>query len=1112
LQHRPLRSLLPLLLQLLISSTAQAAVFHRLADPPATVDGLPVPALAAARVLPAATLLEVDRDGLAAFRAAGGGTLSLPTADGGTLELELAPYQLLAGAAPITATDASGRHAFSPDVSLYRGHVVGESSSWAVIAMGPAGVFGSLEHAGRRWNLGPAARTPAVGAAFATHALTPEQSRPADEAAFQCGIDEATEAQLTTPLPPELGHAPKPGAAPAAAAVNHTAWAIAVDCDYEVYHLKFGDDLNAATSYVLTVLGIVNSIYERDLSATLVVPYLNFWTTAADPYTASTTATQLTQLAGYWNANQGAITRSAAFLMSGRPLGGGNSFIGGLCSSTNGYALAAMDFIYTYPTATTTWDVAVVAHELGHVFGSWHTHSCNWAQQGFVPPNTTLDSCFTAEGGCATYSDRLPPNKGTIMSYCYVGFGVAEGLRLDFHPVCIQRIQQVIAASACTTQVAAEPPANPAAGPFANGVRVTWSASASPGVIGYTVYRSTSPGDATPERAGFTPSLQFDDASLGLHYYRVRATRATDSSAFSPEVAAAPVCGSSAGAAIAAGSQPLAGASADLNGDGREDVVWLRRGDHTAGVFFGQGTGSVGNGTFSAPTPLLTLSGADCVAIGDVNGDGLPDILYGASYFGAYGLRVFRGQGVNGVPDGTFMGETGIANLPWDPTAIITADVDEDGLDDILVADGNTVLRLIGHGTNGVADGTFGLPQTTPTGPGTQDLIAHDFNADGVLDLAVSGAAGLEVLPGSGLNGRGDGTFNRASATMPAGLSPGKLAVTDLNQDGADDLVVADRADTVVRVFLGHLAAGVPDGTFAPGVKYGAGPHPGAIRVVDWDRNGKPDLLVTNDTSPGTVSVLLGRGDGTLANRVAIASGGDSTSDVVVADFDDNGSLEALVANRAAGTYERIAGSCSGPLSNAVTLTAPNGGESWLGLQERTVSWTKGPGVLSVDLQLSLNAGATWRTIAHELTGTSWKWTVPNLVTSQARVRVVVHGMPQSNDASNANFSIGLGGVLGVDAGPGCSGCAGGVALLGAWPNPTPRELVVGYTLPQGARGTLELVDALGRRYAARELAGTGPAEQRVTLADREAVPPGVYLVRLKSAATLRFAKVTVVR
>jgi len=192
-----------------------------------------------------------------------------------------------------------------------------------------------------------------------------------------------------------------------------------------------------------------------------------------------------------------------------------------------------------------------------------------------------------------------------------------------------------------------------------------------------------------------------------------------------------------------------------------------------------------------------------------------------------------------------------------------------------------------------------------------------------------------------------------------------------------------------------------------------------------------------------------------------------------------------------------------------VTLLAPNGGEAWRGLEEHIVSWTKGAGVLSVDLQLSLNGGVTWRTIARELTGTALKWTVPNLTAVQARLRVVVHGLPQSSDASNADFGIAPSNVLAV---PPCAGCAGGPALLGAWPNPARNELTVGFTLPAPARGTLELVDPMGRRVASRPLDGLAAGEHRLLLLDREALPPGVYLVQLKTGARVRFAKVTVVR
>jgi hypothetical protein len=1108
--HRSYRILLALLLHLPVVSIAQAAVFHRVATP-AHAPGAPLALHAPSLAAPEPSLLAVDRAALAAFRAEGGGTLAIPTADGGALTLELSRFELLTGDTPITTSDESGRHAFTPDVSLYRGHVVGEPQSWAVLAMGAAGVYGSLEHDGRRWTIGPTAPVaPDLGTGeLPVHALAPEGPRPAERPAFACGIDDANEAQYSTPLPAAVMRAGlKAGAAPTATQVTHTTWAIAVDCDYEVYHLKFADNLTAATSYALAVLGAVNTIYERDLSATLVIPYLNFWTTAADPYSAATINAQLTQFSSYWVANNSGITRAAAFLMSGRPLGGGLSIIGGLCSTANGYAVAAMDFIYTYPTSSATWDVNVVAHELGHIFGSWHTHSCNWADQGFVPAHTTLDSCFASEGGCATYTDHLPPNKGTIMSYCYLGSSVADGIRLEFHAKCIQRMLAVMAAQACTTQVPPQPPASPAATAFGNGVRVTWSASASPGVVGYAIYRSTSPSDPNPEKAGSTASLQLDDASIGLHYYRVRAVRATDASAYSSEVSAAPVCTSNTGAPFTAGPSPVATGTMDANGDGREDLMVLNHGNGMVIVFLGQGSGSVGNGSFTPTLSLTTFQNPTCMKIADASGDGLQDILIGC---GSGALRVIKANGAGGVANGTFMGETGIANLPYPPSAIATGDLNDDGMEDLLVAGGNTVVRLLAKGANGVPDGTYGEPQSAPVGMATQDIVVHDFDADGVLDLAVSGAQGLAVLKGSGLGGRGDGTFLAPATTYAAGVSPGAIAMADLNQDGAADLFVADHADTVVRVFLGHTTSGVPDGTFGPGVKYGAGKRPSALRIVDWDRNGVPDLLVSNDTAPGSLSVLLGRLDGTLANRVALATGGDSTSNVLVTDFDENGALDAIVANRASGTYERLTGSCAGPLSNAVTLVSPNGGEAWHGLEEHTVSWTKGAGVLSVDLQLSLDGGTVWRTIARELTGTSLPWTVPNLAASQCRLRVIVHGMPQSLDASNANFSIAPSTVLGV-GGPGCGSCPAGVALLGAWPNPAQSDLVVGFSLPEAAAGSLELVDALGRRVAERELSGLSAGAHQVSLLERQSVAPGVYLVRLKVGATLRFAKVTVVR
>ena len=1134
MQHRALRFLLPLLLLFPVVPPAQAAIFSRL---DASTSRLVASVFASARaaaptagvsVASGVSLMAVDADGIRAFRASpGGGRLSVPAADGSTLELDLAPYDLFGPGGPgqsLSTTDAHGRHLFTPDVTLYRGQVAGEPGSWAVFAMGDAGVFGTLEHGGTRYNLGPSqivtAGRAAMGTALPPHALAPESARAADATPFKCGIDDSNEAQLTRPLvlPPGIDATGplfqvrgattmgKVGTSPSALIATRTVWKIAVDCDYEVFHDKFADNLTAASSYVLTVLGTVNLIYERDLAATLTFPFVNLWTTVADPYSASTTGSQLTQFQGYWIVNHPTVARSAAFLMSGRPLGGGISIIGSLCDPQSAYALAALDFVYTYPTATSTWDVTVTAHELGHVFGSWHTQSCNWASQGFAPAATTLDSCFASEGGCATYTKHLPPNKGTIMSYCHVVYGVANGIRLDFHPVCVQRMRAVMSVAACSTQAVPQPPRNATTAPLGNGVRVSWTAGGSASVLGYEVYRSRVPLDVYPTRAGFSSTLQWDDAGLGTYYYRVRSVRASDTSAFCPEVIGTAPCGMTTGVAASAGSAPVAGLAADLNADGREDAVVLRGGDNTLGLLFGQGTGAVGNGTLAAPVAMASALTPGCIAVSELTGDGIPDLLVGAQ--GDNSLRLHRGNATAGVPNGTFGFASGLGTLLGTPRAVAIADVDEDGIDDILTATDATVVRMRGLGTAGVANGTFGIKQSTPVGMSCYDLAVHDFDADGVLDLAVSGDGGLRILRGVGNNGRGDGSFALPTA-YAAGVSPGRLAVADLNADGADDIVVCDRGDSLVRVFVGNRTAGVPNGTFSTGVAYGAGPAPSAITVVDWDHDGLPDIVVANNTVPGTVSVLTSKGDGTLAPRFFVPTGGDSVSALITTDYDEDGSLDVLAVNKTSGSYERVTTTCPGTLSDAVTLLAPNGGETWATQEERAVSWTKGAGVLSVDVQLSTDSGGHWRNIARELTGTSWKWSVASATTTHARLRVTAHGLPQWNDASNADFTVVPGGSLAVDDGP------PRLALLGCWPNPASHELTVSFALPAGAHatgGTLELVDLLGRRVAGHDLTGLGAGSHQVALLEHQTLPPGVYLVRLKCGADIRLSKVAVVR
>jgi hypothetical protein len=1057
----------------------------------------------AVRPGPGATLLRVDEDAIAAFRAAGGGRLSVPDADGGSVDLDLEPLELLPPGASVTYTDNAGRHAFQSDVSLYKGHVAGEPTSWVVMSMGASGVLGTVERDGRRWTLSPTQRmsTHAPGG-LGVHAFAPEGSLAEAASRFECGINADNEQQYIVRHPERDGLEQGLTTSPDATQINGARFDfnVAVDCDYEIYSVKFAGDLNAATSYILTVLGTVNLIYERDLEATLRFPYVNLWTTSSDPYTQPNTSAELTEFQGYWSANMGSVARNVAHLISGRPLGGGIAYIDAVCGNAPGYAVSAIDAAYAYPTATTTWDVEVIAHELGHNFGSYHTHSCQWAAEGRVPLHTTLDSCQVSEGGCASYTNHLPPDKGTIMSYCHLLSGVANGIRLDFHPVCVSRMQSVMSSCGAFNTL---PPRNPIATIIPSGVRLSWTPGGSPDVLRYSVLRSRLPLDLSPRYLGNTPLTQFDTPGLGAYYYRMRSVRSADSSNTSGEIKAT-VCAFASAPPVTVGSQPMAAVSEDVNQDGIQDVVLVTNGGGNLVTLLGQGAGGVGNGSFAAPAFVPTGVSPACLALLDINGDGILDAIVGAQ--GDNTLQLHLGQGSGGVGNGVFGAANLLATLSFAPTAIAVADFDEDGIADLAVAGGPTnLVTLRGLGTAGVPNGAFDAPVTVSAVSQTRGLLAYDFNGDGITDLAVSGS-GVRMLFGNGSSGKGDGTFT-LGPSYSTGASPNQMAVADFNLDGLADLAVCNNGASSVSELLGNGTAGVPDGTFAPAIPVTAGSGPNTVHIGDWDHNGIPDMAIASNNTSNNTTVLLGNGDGTFEPAQTFATGGSSPAAIAVNDFNEDGTPDLLACNRQSQTVTRQLAGCPGVLSSALAVSAPNGGETWAGNSEHTLTWTKGAGVMTVDVQRSDDSGVHWRTLARGLPGTSYAYTVTAPYTTTARIRVVDSHAAQFADASNADFSVLDPATLDASDSPPA------LALLGAWPNPARRDLSVALSLPSGdTRGALELIDLSGRRVAFRDLSGLSAGRHQLTLLERRALPPGVYLVRLTRGSDVRSLKVAVLQ
>jgi hypothetical protein len=150
-------------------------------------------------------------------------------------------------------------------------------------------------------------------------------------------------------------------------------------------------------------------------------------------------------------------------------------------------------------------------------------------------------------------------------------------------------------------------------------------------------------------------------------------------------------------------------------------------------------------------------------------------------------------------------------------------------------------------------------------------------------------------------------TYLFGRADFPAGVGPTAIAVGDLNSDGKPDLIVANFDDNTISVLLGQ-----PDGGFAPKVDYATGSQPGAVAVGDFNGDGNLDVMVANENcvsnpspcipnGPGSISILLGNGDGTLQLHVDYTVGNLPTS-LAVADFNGDKILDIAVNTNLEGT------------------------------------------------------------------------------------------------------------------------------------------------------------------------------------------------------------------
>jgi hypothetical protein len=337
----------------------------------------------------------------------------------------------------------------------------------------------------------------------------------------------------------------------------------------------------------------------------------------------------------------------------------------------------------------------------------------------------------------------------------------------------------------------------------------------------------------------------------------------------------------------------------DFNGDGISDLAVANYGTATVSIMLGNG-----DGTFKVASKFHAGLGLQSLAVADFNGDGKQDIVtanfawHADRFHGAIidesDVRVFLGNG-----DGTFKA-AGKLVAGLGPASVAVGDFNGDGIPDLVVVNRglpdrleNTVSVLLGNG-----DGTFQSAQNFAVGSYPQSVAVGDFNGDGHLDLTVANANDGTV---SILLGNGDGTF-QAAQNYAVGSNPLSVAIGDFNGDGFADLAIANQG-TYRNNYTGSsvsILLGNGDGTFQAPQSYAIGCAPSLVAVGDVNNDGHLDVVVANSNIytylDGKVSVLLGNGDGTFLAPQSYAVG-SGTSSLAGGDFNRDGFPDLAVTS-----------------------------------------------------------------------------------------------------------------------------------------------------------------------------------------------------------------------
>ncbi|MEG4634862.1 DUF4347 domain-containing protein, partial [Microcoleus sp. AR_TQ3_B6] len=345
-------------------------------------------------------------------------------------------------------------------------------------------------------------------------------------------------------------------------------------------------------------------------------------------------------------------------------------------------------------------------------------------------------------------------------------------------------------------------------------------------------------GDGKPDLA--TANFGSNTASILLNTTPTGATTPT----FAPQVP------------FATGAAPLGLSIGDFNGDTKPDLATANYVSNNVSILLNTTATGAATPTFAPQVPFATGTKSDSLSIGDINGDRKPDLA--VTNDSSANVSILLNTTATGAATPTFAPQVPFATGAR-PFGVSIGDLNSDGLPDLVVTNysSNNVSILPNTTAPGATTPTFGTQVTFTTGAGPFGVTIGDINGDGKPDLALANtnSANVSILLNTTTTGAATPTF-ATQITFATGSGPRFLSIGDFNSDGKPDLAVANDFSNTASILLNTTTTNAATATFAPQLTLTTGRYPRSISIGDFNSDGKPDLAVGN---PGddNASILL---------------------------------------------------------------------------------------------------------------------------------------------------------------------------------------------------------------------------------------------------------------